>query len=68
MGEDERRGFGRNVFDLPRAVKHQTHQNPDLKECKEQDLGKKKKKGPQVMLNGFKALHVKKGGKINFSL
>lgn len=44
MGEDERRGLGRNVFDLPRAVKHQAHQNPDLKECKEQDLGEKKKK------------------------
>lgn len=41
-----------------RALEQRTDQKPVLYECKKWDV----ENSPQVMLNGFKALHVKKRG------
>lgn len=51
--QDEKRGQL-----TQRALEQQTNQKTVLYECKEWDV----ENGPQVMLNGSKALHVKRGG------
>jgi len=43
-----------------RALEPRTDQNPVLEECKEWAV----ESGPLVTLNGFKALHGKRGGGI----